>query len=53
MNVPTASLVATGGSATGNLGFAVRFQNNVSHLFVILDSIYLSTCACSLRRYCS
>lgn len=31
MNVPTTSLVADGGSASGTLGYAVRFQNNVSH----------------------
>ena len=53
MNVSTTSLSATGGNPGANLGFAVRFQNNVGHLFVILDSIDFSTCSCSLRRYCS
>lgn len=33
MNVSTTSLIANGGTAGVNLGNAVRFQNNVSHLF--------------------
>lgn len=32
INVPTTSLADTGIEGAGTLGYAVRFQNNVSHL---------------------
>lgn len=43
MNVPTTSLVATGGVAGNDLAFACRFQNNIQSIFQRVRVLYGGT----------
>jgi len=51
MNVPTTSLVETGGTAGANLGFACRFQNNIQSIFQRVRVLYGGTVLEDMNNY--